>query len=167
MNAAADSPTYGFIHGVEMVRFGNIFGVGPGCYSLARGHYFNYTFQSHMLYGELIGDLGVLGTIAWFAFIRNIFRNANGCLEKLKDKAFAGVEDNLFLTKVVTGLKISLIVRLFIGLASHSLYIFYWYFLAALFIVIRDIVETEMEESGKKEKEAFPDETGRPLEMVP
>ena len=66
----------GMIHGLEMVRLkGKVFGVGPGCFILARGKYFGYTMEAHNIYGELIGDLGIPGTILWFLLIRQVFLN--------------------------------------------------------------------------------------------
>jgi hypothetical protein len=56
----------GLINGIEMVLKGNIIGVGPGCYSLARGYYFGYRMEAHNIYGEIIGDLGIPGAIAGF-----------------------------------------------------------------------------------------------------
>ena len=137
MADARDSPIIGLVHGIEMVRFGNILGVGPGCYQLARGFYFNYTWPAHSLYGELIGDLGILGTVAWFLFIKNIFYNLNNPVKILRQE----IESDNFILKLSLGLQISMMVRLFIGLASHCMYIFYWYLVAALSIVIFDLME--------------------------
>jgi len=130
-----ESPFQGLFHGIEILLKGNILGVGPGCYPLARKYYFNWSLHSHSLYGELIGDLGIFGTIAWVYFIKNIFDNIKNSINNFKQK----VEENDFMLKLLLGLQISLMVRLFIGLASHSLYIFYWYFVAALSIVIFDL----------------------------
>jgi hypothetical protein len=129
----------GLIHGIEMVRKGNILGVGPGCYPLARGFYFSHTKGAHNLYGEVIGDLGIPGTIAWVFFIIHIYKNLKNSVIIQKSKT----TENNFLLYLSTGLLVSLMVRLFIGLASHSMYIFYWYFVAALSIVIYDISKKE------------------------
>ena len=132
-----DSPVQGLLHGIEMVLKGNILGVGPGCYPLARKFYFNWSLPAHSLYGELFGDLGIPGTVAWFLFIASIFYNILKSKQNLKPES----ENNIFLFKLLLGLQISLMVRLFIGLASHSLYIFYWYFVASLSVVIYDMTE--------------------------
>ena len=58
----------GLSHGIEMVLKGNFFGVGPGCFMIARGKYFGYTMMSHNLYGEIIGELGIPGTISVVSF---------------------------------------------------------------------------------------------------
>jgi hypothetical protein len=130
----------GFIHGIEMIRvFGNILGVGPGCFDIARGFYFEHTLTSHNLYGELLGELGIPGTIAWFFLIRQVYNNLKHSISIIKPK----VNKNNFLMNLSLGLLISLLVRLFIGLASHSLYILHWYLVAALSIIIFTLAEKQ------------------------
>jgi hypothetical protein len=50
------------------------------------------------------------------------------------------MEDH-FLYKLAQGLQVSLIIRLFISFASHGLYYFYWFVVAALSIIILKMVE--------------------------
>ena len=118
----------GLTHGIGMLTRGNILGVGPGCYPLARGQYFSYTMESHNIYGQLLGDLGVPGTIAWIFLIRQIIVN----LSPLLGKSAKADTQSGFLIFLATGLFASLLVRLFISMASHGLYFFYWYLAAAL-----------------------------------
>jgi hypothetical protein len=125
----------GLFHGFEMVRKGNILGVGPGCYPLARGYYFSHTMGAHNFFGEIIGDLGIPGAIASVYFLWNIFLNLKISVKNLKPE----IENQNYLLNLLMGIKISFMVRLFIGLASHSIYIFYWYFVAALTVVIYDL----------------------------
>jgi O-antigen ligase len=137
-SSAVRSRLIGFIHGIEMVRIkGRVLGVGPGCFSLARKTYFDYRLESHNIYGELIGDLGIPGTIAWFFLIRQIFINLITSKRKLKQLSM----ENHFLFGLATGLQVSLLVRLFISLASHGLYYFYWYVIAALSIMTLKLTE--------------------------
>jgi len=148
---AVERRLIGLIHGIEIVRLkGHVLGVGPGCFPLARGKYFGYTMESHNIYGRVLGDLGIPGTIAWFLFILQIFRNLIDSKKKLRALSM----ENDFLYKLAMGIQISLIVRLFISLASHGLYYFYWYVMAALSIVILKTVESMAE--NVKEKECRP-----------
>lgn len=137
----------GIIHGIEMIRLkGHILGVGPGCYMIARGRYFGHTMMSHNIYGEVIGDLGIPGTIAWVFFIIHIFRN----FIKTKKKLISLSMEKSFLYRLTIGLQISLIIRLFISLGSHGLYYVYWYLIAALSIVLLRVVEGISENEGGK-----------------
>lgn len=133
----AESRFGGLTNGIEMVLKGNLLGVGPGCYLLARQKYFNFYMESHNIYGQLIGDLGIPGTIAWFFLIRQIFRN----LLKSRRELSAISRENDFLFNLTTGLMISLIQRLFVSLGSHGLYYFYWYVMAVLSVAILKCVE--------------------------
>lgn len=129
----------GLVHGIEMIRLkGHILGVGPGCFSLARRKYFSYTMESHNIYGQVLGELGIPGTIAWFLFILQIFRNLIDTKKRLR--ALSMEKD--FLYKLAMGIQVSLIVRLFISMGSHGLYYFYWYVMAALSIAVLKIVKT-------------------------
>ena len=145
----------GLSHGIEMVLKGNFFGVGPGCFMIARGKYFGYTMMSHNLYGEIIGELGIPGTIAWFLFIRQVFLNLVLAKRKLESYSL----QNEFLYKLTLGLLISLIVRLVIGLGSHGLYYFYWYLIAAMSIIVLknvdNLTEKEMVEETVDEQSPF------------
>jgi hypothetical protein len=144
----------GFNHGVEMILKGHPFGVGPGCYMKARGKYFGFTMMSHNLYGELVGDLGITGTIAWIFLIRQVFLNLFLSKRKLESLSL----QNDFLYKLTMGLLISLIVRLGVGLGSHGLYYFYWYLIAALSIIVDknvDILTSEQEVDAKAVKTGY------------
>ena len=127
----------GLINGVEIILKGDILGVGPGCYLLARGKYFGYTMEAHNIFGQILGDLGIPGAVAWFFFIRQIFFNLADSKRKLKSISM----DKNFLYMLVCGLQVSLIVRFFISMASHGLYYFYWYIMAAFSIILSKLVE--------------------------
>jgi hypothetical protein len=146
---AAEGRLVGMIHGLEMVRLkGHIFGVGPGCFMLARGKYFGHTMMSHNIYGELIGDLGIPGTLICVLLMVQVFRNLRSC----KNKLAAISLENGFFYKAATGMQISLIVRLFISLGSHGLYYFYWYAIAGLSAIMLKAVEEKENEMRLVEK---------------
>ncbi len=126
-SGSATGRLLGFTHGLGMLQKGNIVGVGPGCYPLARGKYFSWTMESHNIYGQMLGDLGIPGTIAWLFFLRQIFINL---LPLLKQNSLSD-DRNRFLVFLASGLFASLLVRLFVSMASHGLYYFYWYLVAA------------------------------------
>jgi len=138
---SAEGRFTGLTHGIGMLTRGNVFGVGPGCYLFARRAYFSYGMESHNIYGQVIGDLGIPGTIAWVFLIRQIFLNLIKAKAKLRK---VSMETN-FLYKLAIGIQVSLFVRLFISLASHGLYYFYWYVIAALSIAILKLTETMTE----------------------
>ena len=132
----------GLTHGIGMLRNGNVIGVGPGCYLFARQKYFNYRMESHNLYGQVIGDLGLPGMIVFVLFIRELFRE----IAKVKNKAKNldnRNEQKQFYYYLMLGLQVSLITRLTISLASHGLYFFYWYVIASLIVVSQRMIKDE------------------------
>jgi len=137
----------GLTHGIGMLRKGNILGVGPGCYPLARGEYFSYTMESHNIYGQVIGDLGIPGTIVWSLFMFHIFKNLIAAKRKLEE---LGMHNHL-LFFISQGIMVSLLVRLFISFGSHGLYYSYYYIVAAVSIAILKIVASEENLDGTRD----------------
>ena len=129
----------GLTHGLGMIRKGNYLGVGPGCYLLARRHYFSYRMESHNIYGQIMGDLGIPGIIATFLLMREIFR----CLIRLKKRVHRHLENDQFFYYLMMGIQVSLVSRLVISMGSHGLYYFYWYVMAALVVVSQRLFEQE------------------------
>ena len=121
------------IHGIEMVRKGNIVGVGPGCFILASGKYFGHSMMSHNLYGQLIGELGIPGALTWFLFLKAILSRLN-TIRRKSAKKFK--EQDNFWYYLTLGLLLSMLIRLFVGLGSHSLYFFNWYVFGMLTVHI-------------------------------
>jgi hypothetical protein len=133
----------GLIHGIEMVRLKyHMLGVGPGCFRLARGMYFGFTMDAHNLFGELIGELGVPGTLAWFFLMFQTYKN----LLMVRRGQKANTHQGKYFYYLATGLLISLLVRLIVGLGSHGLYFFYWYIIAGLSAIM---VKLSGQETGK------------------
>lgn len=139
----------GLTHGIEMIKRGNIIGVGPGCFRFARGKYFHWTMEAHNIYGQVMGDLGIPGTIAWFFFIRQIFLNLIESKRRLK--AMSMEKSSMY--SLAMALQVSFIVRLFVCMASHSLYFFYWYIIAPLsFLILENVKKIEKDVELKNVK---------------
>jgi len=128
----------GLTHGIEMLRKGNVIGVGPGCYLIARQKYFSYRMESHNIYGQLIGDLGIPGIFATFLFIREVFRRLNQIKINTKD-----MFEDQFYYYLALGVLVSLVTRLIVSMASHGLYYFYWYAIAAIVVVSQRLIHAE------------------------
>lgn len=132
---ATEGRLVGLTHGLGMLFRGNIFGVGPGCYLIARQEYFGWYMESHNIYGQILGDLGIPGTVSWAFFIFFIFKNLSFVQCKTDKESF--------LFNLSRGIQVSIVVRLAISMASHGLYFFYWYVVAAISIAMVIIVNNE------------------------
>ena len=85
----------GWAHGIEMVRvYGHILGVGPGCFAIARGRYFGMTMDSHNLYGQVVGELGIPGSIAWAFLIWQTLKNLQAVRKQQSEKGM--LDKNLY-----------------------------------------------------------------------
>lgn len=149
-STSAHSRFSGLTHGFDMILKGNILGVGPGCFLFARGHYYGYTMESHNIYGQVMGDLGIPGTIVAFFFMRHIFIYL---VNSRKHLVTIGRE-NSFLFFITTAILVSLATRLFVSMASHGLYFYYFYVIAALSVAIARIAGIDMQTASFKQGKA-------------
>jgi len=129
----------GLRNGFEMMIRRPILGVGPGCYPIARKAWFGWGLWAHNHYGELMGDLGITGTVVWFMFFKSYFMKA---WLFVREKSGDSVMSNICLAVVVAS-----IVRLVIGMGTHSVYIFFWYMMAG--VMVSAMRTWENFESGK------------------
>lgn len=144
----------GLTHGIEMVKRGNFLGVGPGCFAIARGKYFGHSMDAHNIFGQVIGELGMPGTIAWFLFIRATFLNLMRSKRMLRSASM----QRSFYYYLASGMQASLIVRLFVAMGSHGLFYFYWYIMpamsAAIYLAVKKTVNESRLENVTQEKAA-------------
>jgi O-antigen ligase len=110
--------------------------------------------ESHNIYGQIIGDLGLPGMVVTFLRIREIFN----CINRIKQRAKQLGEQQQFFYYLIIGIQVSLITRLVLSMASHGLYYFYWYVMAALIVASHRLIEKEprSENSSIKQQETLP-----------
>ena len=125
-DVSTSSRSEGLTNGFEMLVKRPLLGVGPGCYPLARKAWFGWGLWAHNHYGELMGDLGIIGTVVWFVVFKNYFMRA---WRFLKENRGDSPLRNVCLAVVV-----ATIVRLVIGMGSHSVYSFFWYMMAGIIV---------------------------------
>jgi O-antigen ligase len=131
LDTSGESRFIGLRHGIEMFFKRPLLGVGPGCYPLARKAWFGWSLWAHNHYGELIGELGIIGTVVWFIFLKKYFFSA---WKIIKVVDVYGIIKAVCCAVVVTTL-----VRLLLGMGSHSVYTFIWYMMAGIIVVVRRV----------------------------
>ena len=127
----------GLRHGIEMAAKRPILGVGLGCYAIARSNYFGWYLWAHNLYGELIGELGLVGLICWPWLIYLYFK------EIRRIRGFVDLNphvDPLYLT-IINSCWAVLLLRLAIGMLTHSLMADVWYMIGAMLVVTSKSLE--------------------------
>ena len=140
----------GLQNGIEMMIKRPFLGVGPGCYPLARKAWFGWGMWAHNHYGQLMGELGVIGTIIWAKFVICYMRRA---LDFVK---LAG--QNSLIRAMALAVITATIVRLVVGMGSHSVYAFFWYMMAAVMAVLHRSIGAELD--NKMQDQAAPDTIG-------
>ncbi|MFW6104186.1 MAG: O-antigen ligase family protein [Bacteroidota bacterium] len=123
---SSSSRISGLRNGIEMMIKRPALGVGPGCYPIARKAWFGWGLWAHNHYGELMGDLGVIGTVVWFMFLYSYWKPS---WRIIKQTGIENEYQNLF-----TAVIVATIVRLVVGMGSHSVYIFFWYMMAGVIV---------------------------------
>jgi hypothetical protein len=126
---SASSRIGGLINGVEMLIKRPLLGVGPGCYPLARKAWFSWGLWAHNHYGELMGELGLIGIWAWFGFLV-------AYLKKAVELRRSDLESE---SGIIAAVIVSTVVRLVLGMGTHSVYIFFWYMVAGVVAVLTRI----------------------------
>lgn len=144
-DVSAHSRLDGLRNGIEMAIRRPILGVGIGCFALARGAWFGWSIWAHNLYGELIGELGLLGVATWGALLYFCYL----AIRKTK-KSLAGSTDrnDRFMSGMLDACWIALGVRLAIGMFTHCLVAYIWYVIAALLAVLYRITRRQEEKQG-------------------
>lgn len=147
---SAASRVQGFIDGWNLLIMRPL-GVGPGFSSYARRDVNpeirdQPPLQLHNLYGQVLGETGIIGTLLVFLLWFKIYQIT---------KINAGEVDKLSLEK--SAVRVSCIVLLVYGMASHSLYDDYWIWLyafsAALFNISlkeKNLVNTQSMSNSEK-----------------
>lgn len=127
-DVSSSSRIDGLIHGVSMVIKRPLLGVGPGCYPLARKAWFHWGLWSHNHYGQLLGELGLIGVVVWFAFLKSYLRKAWDFIKS--------PEGDSRIRNISCAILVATVVRLVLGMGSHSVYIFFWYMLGGIIVAL-------------------------------
>jgi putative inorganic carbon (hco3(-)) transporter len=137
-------------HSIDIFLEYPITGVGLGNFYSLSGERYNIWLPTHNLYTQILSETGIIGAIAFFCLIFQIFKNLN------RAKRIVHVEgiENTFLSYMLSAVKAFLILRLIIGLFGDDLYENYWWIAGGLSVVLLKLLEhlkTNKEQLRKKE----------------
>ena len=153
----------GLEHGLKLFMKSPLTGVGAGCYQIARGQEFGVYFSAHNMLGELMAETGIVGMTAFGVFVWAIFATIRRNRRHLD--ALADSEDHRFMRDLNDGLLVGFLLLFMIGLGSHNLYRYNWFFFGALVTVIGRLLGNE---SRSAQDSAPPPDSARPaLEESP
>lgn len=125
---SAAGRTQGFQDGILLWQRSPIWGVGPDCHGIAIGS----GFLSHILYGQIPGELGTLGILGFLALISCFVLNHLQMSEHYKFLARRGLgAEGLYCYRVSLAVVIGLILLLIFGVGGHNGYRYSWIWFAA------------------------------------
>lgn len=107
-----------------------ITGIGIGCFSAAHADLYSADFErdplvAHSLYVEVFSELGVLGALAFFAFVFETLRSSLGARRVLRSEGEAWRGEELVLLGVSAGVSLLLLTGIFgTNFARHTWYVY-------------------------------------------
>ncbi|MDP2896294.1 MAG: O-antigen ligase family protein [bacterium] len=142
----------GFSTGLRMFVQRPIFGVGMGCFAAySQEQLGEPRMDAHNLYGELLGQLGIVGTIAFFVLVTITFKNAIFVTREVRRGNVPRASPVAWISWAII---MTLVLLLFEGWASHNLDRYNWLWAAAMAVLARDFVlQRKKAEQPKKVEE--------------
>jgi O-antigen ligase len=141
---SAEGRWKGWHDGVRLWKEYPVFGVGPGAFAAARG----YDLQAHHLYGQVLGELGTLGAVAFGMIVLGFFVNYRD-LRRLCQQSpeFRGT----FWARLVQAVTITAILLLLMGVGGHNLYRYTWMWFGAFQAIAQGCLMRRSEELSRSD----------------
>lgn len=136
--------------GFEILLERPLNGVGIGCFSVYNYEHHGSWLQPHNLVGQLIGELGLIGLLAFGYFVYKLTSNVRLIRSGLRALNL----DRGFNFQVTTAVMISVAMLFFLGLFAHNLYRFNWYLLASFTAIMARFVEYRFQSKGGSSENA-------------
>ena len=135
--------------GFEILLHRPLTGVGIGCFSAYNHVHHGSWLQPHNMLGQLVGELGLIGLLAFGFFIFKLVSNIKFIRSELRKHNL----EKDFNFQIATACMISVALLFFLGLFGHNLYRFNWYLIASFVVIMarlvqgrfqsKDVVQTE------------------------
>jgi O-antigen ligase len=120
----------GFYTGLELWGANPLTGIGPGAWRPAT----RSKIESHNLYGQLVGETGTLGGLAFLAIVLCFWANLRA-LKRVREQVPEWRNDLVFQLAKAVG--VGLFLLLFMGSFGHNLFRFTWLWCGGFLIVAR------------------------------
>lgn len=125
---------YGFLKGFELWGNSPLTGIGPGAWRPATGT----KLESHNLYGQLVGELGALGLVAFVAVVACFVWNYRR-IARIRREYPEWRNDLVF--QIASAVAVALFLLLFMGNFGHNLFRYSWLWYGGFLIIARHCIE--------------------------
>jgi O-antigen ligase len=130
---SAEQRTEGFWTGVELFQQYPVTGCGLGAWRPATGQ----PMESHNLYGQVLGETGILGTASFALLVATILLNVRWVR---KTYMVRPEWERDFLYHLAGAIGLAVFLLLVVGWGAHSLIRYNWLWLSAFALIARDCV---------------------------
>ncbi len=117
--ASAEGRLRGWYSGVQMWRNYPLTGIGPGEFL----HESTTGEQAHVLYGQLLGEMGTLGAMAFACVLLAFLANALATRRTVRETPEL---QRTFPTRLARAVSVTVLLLLVMGLGGHNLYRYTW-----------------------------------------
>lgn len=142
---SAEGRAKGWNDGVEIWSQHPVTGVGPGAFKLASGS----GYESHQLYGQVLGELGTLGAIAFVGLVATFFANARSAIRLGRE--YPGLSQD-FAMSVVRATTQTIVLLLLLGFSGHNLYRYTWLWFGAFQSIAMYVLNRRAEELAEADQ---------------
>ena len=129
----------GLLNGFSLWSRSPLSGVGPGAWRPATGS----GVESHNLYGQILGELGSLGALAFGAVVGCFAWNLYRCRALRKEMP---ARPNDLIAQIPGAVGLSVFLLLFMGNFGHNLFRFTWLWYGGFLIIARHCLELRLAE---------------------
>jgi O-antigen ligase len=131
---SAEGRRLGWDNGFALLKRFPVTGCGPGAWIPATG----MNLESHVLYAQVLGETGLLGTTAFAVVVACLGWNVHAIKSFYRRHPALG-RDMLY--ELADGVGLGILMLLFLGLGGHNLYRFNWLWYGAFLTVARWLLD--------------------------
>ncbi|MFO0809870.1 MAG: O-antigen ligase family protein [Gemmataceae bacterium] len=142
----------GYVTGLKLWSEYPVSGCGPLAWRPASGS----KIESHTLYGQVMGEMGTAGVLAFGALVSALGLNLRKVAKLTKPGT--GVVEDRSLFHLARAMQVSLFLLLFEGLFGHNLYRYNWSWYCAFTAVALGVCKARLAMPSPSEDDEFDDE---------
>jgi O-antigen ligase len=130
---SAEGRLVGFVNGMKLFSRFPLTGCGPGAWKPATGT----PFESHCLYGQVPGEMGLVGIAGFASLIAAFAWNVRQIRRAYRQHPEWGRD---FLYQLTLSLGTGIFLLLVLGAVGHNLYRYTWLWYAGFLVIVRHCV---------------------------